>query len=258
MAEIITNSKLPWPSRMVDLSYGCLKWGFIIFIAGIPFGIAGMALETQALEVIGGLGLVIFASSFAISFILSFIALLGMFFFRFRIYGVGKAIKMVVFTYIVFSLGFAITGPALMNAKNEAHKINCRSNMLSLTISLLSYQQDYNTRPPKENWCDLIKSSLGDKKRNMFLCAKDKTGPCSYAMNENIPADAEGLPDNLVLLFESAPGWNQVGGMDDVVTDRHGQPGANIAFADGHVEFVEADNIPTLRWTVENRSPERK
>jgi prepilin-type processing-associated H-X9-DG protein len=77
-------------------------------------------------------------------------------------------------------------------------------------------------------------------------------------MNKNIPADANDMPDDLVLLFESAPGWNQTGGPDDVITDRHGRHGANIAFADGHVEFVEADKIPALRWTVENRSPERK
>ncbi|MHC4858232.1 MAG: H-X9-DG-CTERM domain-containing protein [Planctomycetota bacterium] len=70
-------------------------------------------------------------------------------------------------------------------------------------------------------------------------------------MNENIPADAGELPGDLVLLFESAPGWNQVGGADDVVTDRHGKPGANIAFADGHVEFVKAEDIPILRWTVD-------
>jgi prepilin-type processing-associated H-X9-DG protein len=79
----------------------------------------------------------------------------------------------------------------------------------------------------------------------------DKTGPCSYAMNDNIPADANDLPPDLVLLFESTPGWNQVGGADDVITDRHGKPGANIAFADGHVEFVKPETIPTLRWTIE-------
>jgi len=72
-------------------------------------------------------------------------------------------------------------------------------------------------------------------------------------MNENIPADANDLPGDLVLLFESAPGWNQVGGVDDVVTDRHGEnnPGANIAFADGHVEFIKSEDIPNLRWTVD-------
>ena len=84
-----------------------------------------------------------------------------------------------------------------------------------------------------------------------FQCPADKTGPCNYAMNENIPADANDLPDDLVLLFESTPGWNQTGGVDDVVTDRHGKPGANIAFADGRVEFVKPEDIPNLRWTVE-------
>jgi prepilin-type processing-associated H-X9-DG protein len=72
-------------------------------------------------------------------------------------------------------------------------------------------------------------------------------------MNENIPMDASELPGDLVLLFESAPGWNRTGGADDVVTDRHGEnnPGANIAFTDGHVEFVKSEDIPALRWAVD-------
>ena len=47
--------------------------------------------------------------------------------------------------------------------------------------------------------------------------------------------------------------WEHSGGTDDVVTDRHGEknPGANIAFADGHVEFVKPEDIPTLRWRLE-------
>ena len=74
-------------------------------------------------------------------------------------------------------------------------------------------------------------------------------------MNENIPADAKELPGDLVLLFESTPGWNQRGGPDDVVTDRHGEnkPGANIAFADGRVEFVKPEDIANLRWTMESQ-----
>ena len=92
----------------------------------------------------------------------------------------------------------------------------------------------------------------------MYQCPIDKIGPCSYAMNENIPDDANELPADLVILFEAAPGWNQVGGADDVVTDRHGKPGANIAFAAGRVEFVDAEDIPTLRWAIDknnNRHP---
>ena len=112
------------------------------------------------------------------------------------------------------------------------------------------YHVDNNEQwPQKDVWFDVIKPYYEDKE--ILQCPKDKTGPCSYAMNENIPADANDLPGDLVLLFESAPGWNQIGGADDIVTDRHGNSGANIAFAEGHVEFVEAEDIGNLRWTME-------
>ena len=94
--------------------------------------------------------------------------------------------------------------------------------------------------------------------QDVYICPKDLTGPCSYAMNENIPAGATELPDDLVIFFESAPGWNQTGGADDVVTDRHNKPGANIAFANGDVRFVDAEDIPNLRWTIENKTDQPK
>ena len=134
---------------------------------------------------------------------------------------------------------------AYKQGHNVAIEIVCRSNMKYLCDSIL---ESGNVIFKKELWCDLIEDTV--EYENTFNCFRDKTGPCSYAMNENIPADANELPGDLVLLFESAPGWNQTGGPDDVVTDRHNNPSANIAFADGHVEFVEADSIPTLRWMV--------
>ena len=132
---------------------------------------------------------------------------------------------------------------------NNAMKIACNNNMRHLSKAIILQLETNNSPFNDEAWCDSIKEEISFE--NTFKCHKDKTGPCSYAMNENIPADANELSPDLVLLFESDLGWNQVGGPDDVVTDRHGKPGANIAFADGHVEFVEADNIPALRWTME-------
>jgi prepilin-type processing-associated H-X9-DG protein len=120
-----------------------------------------------------------------------------------------------------------------------------------LCVVLEIHKNDYNgniSNPAK--WCDILHQEC-DIDLDDFRCNYEPFGPSSYAMNENIPADTNELPGDLVLLFESAPGWNQIGGPDDVVTDRHGRPGANIAFADGHVEFVDADDIPTLRWTIE-------
>ncbi|MHC5199940.1 MAG: hypothetical protein ACYSO1_07520 [Planctomycetota bacterium] len=140
------------------------------------------------------------------------------------------------------------------NCHKHAFRVLCAVNVDQLYIGLSCYKVDTGQYPPSEKWCDSIKEFL-DKDADFFLCRADNTGPCSYAMNENIPADANDLPGNLVLLFESAPGWNQTGGPNDVVTDRHGEnnPGANIAFADGTVKFVKTEDIPNLRWTVEKQ-----
>jgi len=155
----------------------------------------------------------------------------------------------VVFFFI--SLLIAILTPSCRQSRIMQKKIECKSNLRQLLFSQLLYQNDKELWPAKNHWCDLIKRHVEEK--GIFECPADKTGPCSYAMNENIPADVNELPDDLVLLFESSPGWNQVGGPDDVVTGRHDRPGANIAFADGHVEFVDAEDIPNLRWTVEQK-----
>ena len=150
--------------------------------------------------------------------------------------------------FIVFYIGILILPHGRPNPE-LGRRVICRSNLRNILIAVLIYQNDKEIWPHQENWCDAIELYCDNPE--ILQCPIDKTGPCSYAMNENIPADANELPPDLVLLFESAPGWNQTGGADDVVTDRHGKPGANIAFADGHVEFVIPEDIPNLRWAVE-------
>ncbi len=160
-----------------------------------------------------------------------------------------------VVCFILLALIFAIILPAFRKAKDSGLgyvRTKCMANTRTIALTCIIYQDEECLWPEKAQWCDLTTPYEND-----YQCPTDNIGPCSYAMNENIPADANELPGDLVLLFESAPGWNTIGGSDDVVTDRHGGPGANIAFADGHVEFVEAEEIPNLRWTVENKSTER-
>jgi hypothetical protein len=51
----------------------------------------------------------------------------------------------------------------------------------------------------------------------------------------------------VVLLFESKPGWNQNGG-PELLSCNHRQEGCNVLFADMHVEFVKAENFHRLQW----------
>jgi prepilin-type processing-associated H-X9-DG protein len=47
--------------------------------------------------------------------------------------------------------------------------------------------------------------------------------------------------------------FNQLGGPEDVALHHNdnGQLGCNIAFADGHTEFVSKDRIADLQWTAD-------
>ncbi len=84
---------------------------------------------------------------------------------------------------------------------------------------------------------------------------KDKVGPCSYAMNQMFPVDEKNFSDDLVLLYESKnSGWNMSGGPDDILIERHkkdGKKGCIVLFANGGRRFIKAEDIPNLRWTVE-------
>lgn len=165
--------------------------------------------------------------------------------------GAGHAIGIIAILLFFSAIGYAIIMPGLIQARQLAQRINCAKNLRLAVEAALAYQQEHQKLPAEDNWCDSLKPYI--KKDTVFECTTDDIGPCSYAMNAGIPDDTSDLPPDMVLLFESAPGWNRTGGPTDVVTDRHGKhrPGANIAFADGRVEFIPADNIPALRWTVE-------
>jgi prepilin-type processing-associated H-X9-DG protein len=117
------------------------------------------------------------------------------------------------------------------DSKEVTKRVICRSHLKHILVAVLCYQIDQQVWPDQKKWGDVLMPYIGE------------------------PADADELPPDLVMLFESTPGWNQVGGPDDIVTDRHGEknPGANIAFADGHVEFVKPEDILALRWTVEQK-----
>jgi len=138
------------------------------------------------------------------------------------------------------------------------------------------------------HWCDLVASSRDAKLfPNMFHCAgrlwtgrhiflidvrlfcvyrnRDRAkGPCDYALNENISgknrdrmfdlfatdANEHDLPpSDVVFLFESGPGWNQVGSAELLTTDQHHGKGCNILFCSGDVEFVKSEDLTKLSWT---------
>lgn len=171
--------------------------------------------------------------------------------------GTGMAVTGLVIPAVltfILPLFFAIMMPALSKAKQTAITVVCSTNMRGLSTAIMVYMNDYDDEfPTPEQWCDLL-IEKADMSPKSFQCPEDPEGSFSYAVNSNIYEAEPGVDDaQMVVLFEADLGKNAVGGINDVVF-RHQQGvqrACNIAFADGHVEFVTEDRIPDLQWTAE-------
>jgi prepilin-type processing-associated H-X9-DG protein len=88
-----------------------------------------------------------------------------------------------------------------------------------------------------------------DVPRKMFVCRGAlNQDACNYSMNSAVERMGIKSPSDMVLVFESGPGWNQSGGIELVNIENHHGEGCNILFVDGHVEFVKPEDIPKLHW----------
>lgn len=186
------------------------------------------------------------------------------------------------------AMGMAILMPALSRTKKVAERVVCGTNLKGLSTALFVYVNDYDDILPGENWCDVLILEA-DVSPKSFVCPQSDAieGESSYAMNKNVCGKNMGkLSSDVVLLFETDKGveqgprntsiktrkhyeflkdsydgntmvykncFNQVGGPEDLVLrhNSNGKQGCNIAFADGHIEFVTQDRIAGLRWTAE-------
>jgi hypothetical protein len=157
----------------------------------------------------------------------------------------------------------AILMPALARTRALSQRAACITNMSALGKAMLVYANDYDNKfPTSSKWCDLL-IKYADVNEGMFRCDgafgcrgkrcyKGVSGKlCSYAMNKNIEEPGAKAPPDIVLLFETKPGWNQCGGPEILSTDNHRGEGCNILFNDGYVEFVKIKDINNLKWMAE-------
>jgi prepilin-type processing-associated H-X9-DG protein len=136
----------------------------------------------------------------------------------------------------------------------------CQSNLATLGRAMLIYANDYNDiLPTPSKWCDLL-IDYGDVSKNHFFCRSAKNGPCNYSMNRNIENMGSiyktKAPADMVVLFESYPGWNQVGGSEILTTTNHRGEGCNVLFLDCHVEFVKKQDLHKLKWKPDETQQE--
>ena len=138
------------------------------------------------------------------------------------------------------------------HGKEGSRRVGHSVNLHLLGENVRLYAEEHgNVYPTSEKWCDLLVEWSGGHIRNALRYPGGERNGCPYALNPH--ADFSGPPD-VVLLFESKTGWNQFGGPELLTTENHGGRGCFVAFADGHVEFVTAAEIPRLKWMNEETS----
>jgi prepilin-type processing-associated H-X9-DG protein len=160
----------------------------------------------------------------------------------------------------------------------------CGANLNGITKALYVYanEDEQNRLPPGDKWCDLLVGrDYAEPKQ--FVCKSSGAveGESSYAINKYLagkPLDR--VPGDIVLVFETdfgldpngrsepagnrmcykmrnEPGpnktvykyrWNLAGGAEILSTRNHDGKGCNVGFVDAHVEWVEAADLPKLKF----------
>ena len=161
----------------------------------------------------------------------------------------GIAVPAVSLPFIAMLMA-AILMPALARTRQLAQRVVCGTNMAGLGKAMIIYCNDFDGKyPPASQWCDLLIEHTAVCKEQ-FRCRGAKQGPCNYAMNAAIEKLGPAAPSDMVLLFETRPGWNQAGGPEILSTENH-REGCNVVFNDSHVQCVKKKDIQKLRWTPE-------
>lgn len=128
--------------------------------------------------------------------------------------------------------------------KGTLNRILCSERLYGLWQCLIRYSENNNANyPPPDSWCDSLKEQ--DCSKIYFTCPTEKNILCSYAMNPNVNPNS---PHDIVLLFESIPGWNQSGESELIDANNHIKEGANVLFNGGYVEFITPKDFNKLKW----------
>jgi hypothetical protein len=159
----------------------------------------------------------------------------------------------VVVVFVVLGV-FSFIWPAIRSNRQTARRLICGVNLSNLGKAMSMYCDDYGDYPTPDKWCDLLLEH-GNVSEEMFKCPGNKKQRCSFAMNPNAKRNS---PGDVVVLFETKGGWNQVGGAELLTNDNHEGLGSdglrieglgcNVFFNDGHTAFVSAKKAKELEW----------
>ena len=151
---------------------------------------------------------------------------------------------------VLLGLCLHIFEPYIRYQAAGGHQAICPMNLHGLGRAMKLYaEQNEGKSPFQSNWCDILVDELWMTPKAL-VCPEGQAEPCSYALNRNV-VGLQKAPDDMVVFFDSKPGWNQVGGAELLAPENHGGKGCNILFGNFEVKFVRKADFGALRWNPE-------
>jgi hypothetical protein len=129
----------------------------------------------------------------------------------------------------------------------------CQDNMLEIYGAIKDYADNHRgVLPDGPSWCDDLLTATKINAKTFVCPAANVKEQSTYALNKYVAGTMLGnLPDDTILFFESAPGWNQMGGIELVTYENHSLVKTqyfNAVLANGQVQHWPRNKAVELRW----------
>jgi prepilin-type processing-associated H-X9-DG protein len=153
-----------------------------------------------------------------------------------------------ILVIIPFLAGSSAFLPALANAREAANRVKCAGNMKQLYTAMVMYANNNNGAFP--NKLEDVLTADPTLDRNAFICPDDDKAPPS-ASNAQTAAHEIASGKNSSYLYVGE-GLTTSASADTVLLyeplglHKKHNPGMNVLFADGHVEFVKEADAKTI------------
>lgn len=138
--------------------------------------------------------------------------------------------------------------PRLIRGRENARRASCQTNLKQVALATLMYAQDYDEKyPPARKWNDAIQPYA--ESEQIYHCPSVTGSKYGYAMNWRFSGKSLATvksPAETITHYDSKTlKRNAVGGGGKDIAFRH-LDGANYAFADGHIKWMPASQIPSF------------
>jgi hypothetical protein len=154
-------------------------------------------------------------------------------------------------TLVIMPIMLAIMFPVISKAREQARSLMSMTGARQLCLVFSMYCEDNDGRlPPADSWPDALGPYLGDDKK-ILSSPYDRDAGRAWAMNSELDGMATGKigdPGQTVLIYEARFNSPLAGGPELLPDKPRGPSGYVIGFVDGHVEFVQPEQVGKVIW----------